>query len=87
MGFKGRLVAHGLRALASTTLNDLGFDADVIETCLSHIDANEVRKAYNRSEYLERRQKVMSWWSNHIEQASIGNMSLSGKKGLKVVNA
>jgi integrase len=87
MGFKGRLVAHGLRALASTTLNEQGFDADVIESCLSHIDANEVRKAYNRSEYLERRQKVMSWWSNHIEQASIGNMSLSGKKGLKVVNA
>jgi integrase len=86
MGFKGQLVAHGLRALASTTLNEQGFDSDVIESCLSHIDTNEVRKAYNRSEYLERRQKVMSWWSNHIEQASIGNMSLTGTKGLQVVN-
>jgi integrase len=87
MGFKGQLVAHGLRALASTTLNEQGFDSDVIESCLSHIDTNEVRKAYNRSEYLERRQKVMSWWSNHIEQASIGNMSLTGTKGLQVVNS
>lgn len=87
MGFKGRLVAHGLRALASTTLNDQGFDGDVIESCLSHVDKNEVRKAYNRSEYLERRQKVMDWWSNHIEQASIGNMSLASRKGLKVVNS
>ncbi|MBB1272515.1 integrase domain-containing protein [Psychromonas sp. SR45-3] len=86
MGFKGRLVAHGLRALASTTLNEQGFDGDVIESCLSHVDANEVRKAYNRSEYLERRQKVMAWWSNHIEQASMGNMSLTRSKGLKIIN-
>jgi integrase len=87
MGFKKRLVAHGLRSLASTTLNDKGFDGDIIESCLSHIDKNEVRKAYNRSEYLERRQKVMDWWSNHIEQASIGNMSLSGRNGLKIASA
>jgi integrase len=85
MGFKGRLVAHGLRALASTTLNEQGFDSDVIESCLSHIDANEVRKAYNRSEYLERRQKVMNWWSSHIEQASQGNYSVTGFKNLKVI--
>ena len=85
MGFKGRLVAHGLRALASTTLNEQGFDSDVIESCLSHIDANEVRKAYNRSEYLERRKKVMDWWSNHIEEASQGNYSVTGFKSLKVV--
>lgn len=85
MGFKGRLVAHGLRALASTTLNEQGFDSDVIESCLSHIDANEVRNAYNRSEYLERRKKVMDWWSNHIEEASQGNYSVTGFKSLKLV--
>jgi len=86
MGFKGRLVAHGLRALASTTLNEQGFDGDVIESCLSHVDPNEVRKAYNRSEYLERRQKVMDWWSDHIEQASQGSCSVTGFKNLKIVN-
>lgn len=86
MGFKGRLVAHGLRALASTTLNEQGFDSDVIESCLSHVDANEVRKAYNRSEYLERRRKVMAWWSNHIEEASQGNYSVTGFKNLKLIN-
>lgn len=86
MGFKKRLVAHGLRALASTTLNEQGFDGDIIESCLSHIDKNEVRKAYNRSEYLERRKKVMAWWSEHVEKASMGNMSLAGQKGLSIVN-
>lgn len=69
MGYQGRLVAHGLRALASTILNEQGFDGDVIESALSHIDKNEVRRAYNRSEYLERRRSVMYWWSNHISMS------------------
>lgn len=45
-----------MRALASTTLNEQGFDGDVIESALAHVDKNEVRRAYNRAEYLERRQ-------------------------------
>ena len=85
MGFQGRLVSHGLRALASTTLNEQGFNGDVIEACLAHVDKNEVRKAYNRSHYLEQRVKVMAWWSEHIENASQGNLSLTGAKGLRVV--
>lgn len=70
MGFGGRTVAHGLRALASTTLNEQGFDPDVIEAALAHVDANEVRRAYNRAEYLERRRVMMVWWSDRITTAS-----------------
>jgi integrase len=77
MGYDKKLVAHGLRSIASTTLNEQGFDADVIESCLAHIDKNEVRRAYNRSDYVERRRIIMQWWSEHIEQAAIGNMSLA----------
>jgi integrase len=87
MGFKNELVAHGLRSLASTTLNEQGFDADVIETCLAHVDSNAVRRAYNRTDYLERRGKVMQWWSDHIQEAAEGNLSLSaGKRTLKLVS-
>ena len=85
MGFDKKLVAHGMRSLASTTLNEQAFDADVIEAALAHIGKNEVRNAYNRANYLERRKPVMDWWSNHIEAAATGNMSLTGNKGLKVV--
>lgn len=67
MGFHGRLVAHGLRALASTTLNEQGFDPDVIEAALAHVDKNDVRAAYNRAEYIERRRPMMQWWSNRIK--------------------
>lgn len=86
MGYHHQLVAHGLRALASTTLNEEGFDYDVIETALAHTGSNEVRNAYNRADYLERRKRLMNWWSEHIENAAIGNMSLTGKKGLKLAN-
>ena len=66
MGYGGRLVAHGFRSLASTTLNEKGFNADVIEAALAHVDQNEVRKAYNRAEYIEQRRELMDWWSNHL---------------------
>lgn len=84
MGFGGQLVAHGLRAIASTTLNEQGFDPDVIEAALAHSDKNEVRGAYNRAQYLERRKKLMEWWSEHIESASEGNLSIAGTKHLKL---
>ena len=80
MGFKDRLVAHGMRSIASTTLNEQGFDFDVIETALAHVDGNEVRRAYNRTNYLERRRIMMAWWSEHIEKAAFGNMSLANVK-------
>lgn len=85
MGYGGQLVAHGLRALSSTTLNEQGFDPDVIEAALAHTDRNEVRGAYNRAEYLERRRSMMCWWSGHIEKAAEGNLSvIHSYKALKV---
>jgi integrase len=85
-GFHKKLVAHGLRSLASTTLNEQGHDPDIIESALAHVDKNAVRRAYNRADYIERRTKLMCWWSSHIEQAANGNMSLTGTKTLKLVN-
>jgi integrase len=66
IGFGGKLVAHGLRSIASTALNENGFNADVIEAALAHSDRNEVRKAYNRSIYLEKRKELMKWWGLQV---------------------
>ncbi len=64
IGYGGKLVAHGLRSIASTALNEHGFNPDVIEAALAHSDRNEVRKAYNRSTYLEKRKDMMAWWGS-----------------------
>lgn len=86
MGFDKQLVAHGLRSLASTTMNEQGFDPEVIESALAHTGKNQVSNAYNRAQYIKRRTPLMVWWSNHIEQAATGNMSLTGTASLSVVN-
>ncbi|EHN6813809.1 tyrosine-type recombinase/integrase [Salmonella enterica] len=62
IGYGGKLVAHGLRSIASTALNEAGFNPDVIEAALAHSDKNEVRRAYNRSTYLLKRIELMNWW-------------------------
>lgn len=85
MGFAGRLVSHGLRSLASTTLNEQGFESDLIEAALAHVDDNQVRSAYNRTDYIERRRPMMCWWSGHIEEAAKGSLSVTGTKQLKVI--
>lgn len=68
IGYGGKLVAHGLRSIASTAMNEAGFNADVIEAALAHSDKNEVRKAYNRSTYLQQKVELMNWWGNEIHR-------------------
>lgn len=62
IGYGQKLVAHGLRSIASTAMNEAGFNSDVIETALSHADKDEVRRAYNRALYIEQRKELLSWW-------------------------
>lgn len=77
MGFAGRLVSHGMRSIASTTLNEHGFEPELIEVALAHADKDEVRSAYNRADYIERRRPMMEWWSQHIDQAAKGSLSVT----------
>lgn len=72
MGFKGQLVGHGFRAMASTILNENGFPPDVIERQLAHAPRNKVRAAYNRALYMEKRRKMMQWWSDYLTKAANG---------------
>lgn len=68
IGYGGKLVAHGLRSIASTVLNEAGFNPDVIEAALAHSDKNEVRRAYNRSTYLKKRRELMNWWGITVDR-------------------
>ncbi|CQQ81378.1 prophage CP4-57 integrase [Yersinia mollaretii] len=68
IGYGGKLVAHGFRSIASTAMNENGFNPDVIEAALAHSERNEVRRAYNRTTYLEQRVKLMSWWGEYIDE-------------------
>ena len=52
-----------MRSLASTILNEHGFEAGIVESALAHTDKNTVRAAYNRADYVEQRRDIMDWWS------------------------
>jgi integrase len=68
LGYRGRMTAHGFRALASTVLNEhSGFAHDVIERQLSHKETDEVRAAYNRASYLPKRRELMTWWADWLQ--------------------
>lgn len=77
MGFEGRLVSHGMRSIASTVLNEHGWNPELIEVALAHVDNNGVRNAYNHADYIDRRRPMMAWWSEHIQAAATGNLSVS----------
>lgn len=70
MGYANKLVAHGFRTIASTVLNEKGFNSDLIESALAHVSGNEIRNIYNRAEYIERRREIMQWWSDYIQEAT-----------------
>ncbi|MHA7594695.1 integrase domain-containing protein [Pantoea sp. XAF26B01_ASV70] len=67
IGYEGKLVAHGLRSIASTYLNESEFNSDIIEAALAHVDKNEVRRAHNRSTYLTQRVELMNFWGLKIK--------------------
>ena len=69
MGFpKEQIVPHGLRHTASTQLNELGWDAQVIERQLAHRDSNKIRGIYNKAEYWSTRVEMMQSWSDYLDE-------------------
>ena len=59
--------AHGTRSTGSSLLNEMGFNPDAIEAQLSHIDADAVRRAYNRTTYWDERKKMMTVWADYLD--------------------
>ncbi|HGY5296259.1 TPA: tyrosine-type recombinase/integrase [Aeromonas salmonicida] len=74
MGYKGIATPHGFRAFASTTLNEEGFDPDVIERQLAHAERNKVRAAYHRAEYLDDRRKLLQWLADFYDSQRGSNV-------------
>lgn len=83
MGYQGSMTGHGFRTLASTILNEKGYQPDVIERQLAHEDSEKIRAAYNRAEYLLERKKMMQEYADYLEAVQ----SQAGKNVLRMGNA
>lgn len=73
MGYtREEMTGHGFRAMASTLLNEQGFNEDWIESQLAHVQRNKVRAAYNRAKYLPQRKQMMQQWADYLDRLRIG---------------
>ncbi len=68
MGYeKHEMCTHGFRSMASTLLNELGYNRDWIERQLAHSERDEVRAAYNYAQYLPERRRMMQEWADYLQ--------------------
>ena len=68
MGYaKGVMTIHGFRSMASTLLNEQGYNRDWIERQLAHGEKNAIRAAYNHAEYLPERRRMMQEWADYLD--------------------
>lgn len=69
LGYKGEMTGHGFRGLASTILNEMGYESAHIEMQLAHAPKNEVEGAYNKALYLPQRRIMMQGWADFLDSA------------------
>lgn len=77
------MTAHGFRSMASTLLNEAGYNRDWIERQLAHAERDSVRAAYNYAEYLPERRRMMQAWADLLDQLQAGGtvVSLAAARG------
>ena len=69
MGYaKEEMSGHGFRSMASTLLNEQGWNRDAIERQLAHSERNSVRASYNYAEYLPERREMMQHWADYLDR-------------------
>lgn len=64
---KEQMTGHGFRSMASTLLNEQGWNKDAIERQLAHAERNSVRAAYNFAEFLPERRRMMQAWADYLD--------------------
>jgi integrase len=68
LGWSGsEMTGHGFRSMASTLLNEQGWNRDAIERQLAHTERNSIRAAYNYAEHLPERRRMMQAWSDYLD--------------------
>ena len=69
------MTPHGFRAMASTILDNMGYDPKLLERQLAHDEPNAVKAAYKRElwrMYLPERTAMMQAWSDYLDSLKAG---------------
>jgi integrase len=64
---KNTHVFHGFRSSFSTLAREhCRLDGEIVELQLGHIESNQIKAAYDRSQRLEERREMMVKWSDYL---------------------
>lgn len=76
MGYSNEdMTPHGFRAMARTMAAErLGIAPEVIEAQLAHAVADDLGRAYNRTQFLDQRRDLMTKWADYLDVLKAGNV-------------
>ena len=79
LGFdKDEITGHGFRAMARTLIHEvLQFSPDAIEAQLAHAVPDRLGRAYNRTQHIHERRKMMQTWADYLDGLKQGTTSVS----------
>lgn len=72
MGYKGRMTGHGFRGIASTQLNEMGYDEKHIEIQLAHLVGSATQRAYDHAKHIPARTIMMQHWADYLDEIKTG---------------
>lgn len=75
-----QMTGHGFRSMASTLLNEQGWNRDAIERQLAHAERDEIRAAYNYAQHLPERRRMMQGWADFLDELKEGAQVLTFRK-------
>jgi integrase len=71
--WKGRQSGHGFRRLARTAWGDHGgWSFEAMERQLAHSIGDNTVSAYDKSERIDERARMLQWWADRVDQARQG---------------
>ena len=75
------LTVHGFRASFKSWAGDqTNFPREVIEACLSHKISDALEAAYRRSDFFDKRRRLMEAWASYCTSQPTGVKILSLRK-------
>jgi integrase len=77
----GNWTAHDLRRTGATLMGELGILSEVIEKCLNHVEANKLKRTYQRHELKSERREAWRVLGAHLDSL------LHGEAGTNVIHA
>lgn len=78
MGWQDEMTGHGVRALARTTIEEIGgFNSDPLELQLGHgIAKDATEAAYRRVALMPERVRAMQWWSDYLDSKKSESLTM-----------